>query len=761
MHTRLLTLLLLAACSDKAAEDTADSSTVEPSPFETDDDGDGHSEADGDCDDDNAAIGPGAAELCDGLDNDCDGTIDDGAGDLITFYWDHDGDGTGATPVEACALPEGAAENDGDCDDLDSAINPGADEVCDGLDNDCDGAVDDDDDSLDRSTHSDWYRDADADGYGDPGTVVGRSCEALPGTVADSTDCDDAEPAVNPGQAEVCDVIGIDEDCDGLVNDEDDSIYVASQTLWYPDSDGDGFGDQATAALPLCLDPSTEELAYVDDGTDCADEDAVTHPGADEVCSDGVVNDCDGTTEAAAEACAWNTDLDATHASTVISPEESDFFSWFAAAGDLDGDGTEDLVITSPWSSEGDGTGRAYVLEGPITAASMDAGDGHIIEGLSDEDSSDTFGVDPVVTDVNGDGYADLLAGAPGLDLDSDSNVGGAYLLLGPLTSGTTAELAAGFVVGVDDNAAFGTATAVVGDQDGDGVADMLVSDSYGGANRYGRSYLMSGADMMEGSALVHETDAIAIFTGVDSYSFSGATDGLASMADVDGDGVFDVIIGSGRDDVGEDSYGKTYIFHGPVSGDWSLGDADAVLSDSTDGTDGLGYTVHGGFDLDGDGTQDLAIGAPYSDHHVENGGAVYVQAGPITADADLSTTALATFTGAEDELIGGEMDDGDFNGDGDLDLILGVGYRSHTGNGAGYSSGTEAVFIALGPSSGSLTTADLTRLGAAVSDPDDVSFGLGVVSLGDQDGSGADVVGVADRGEAADSWFLFTTPQY
>jgi hypothetical protein len=761
VHTRLLTLLLLAACGDKAADDTADSSTAEPSPFETDDDGDGLSEADGDCDDDNATISPGAEELCDGVDNDCDGTIDDGAGDLRTFYWDHDGDGTGETPVEACALPEGAAENDGDCDDLDAAINPGADEVCDGLDNDCDGAVDDEDDSLDRSTHSDWYRDADADGYGDPATLVGRSCEALPGTVADSTDCDDAEPAVNPGQAEVCDVVGIDEDCDGLVNDEDDSIYVASQTLWFPDSDGDGFGDQETAALPLCIDPSTEELAYVDDGTDCADDDAVTHPGAPEVCSDGVVNDCDGTPEAAAEACAWNTDLDATHASTVISPEENDFFSWFAAAGDLDGDGTEDLVITSSWSTEGDGYGRAYVLEGPITASALDAGDGHVIEGLSDEDSTDTFGVDPVVVDVDGDGYADLFAGAPGVDIDSNSNVGGAFLLLGPLTSGTTAELAAGSVVGIDANAAFGAATAVVGDQDGDGVADLLVSDSYGGSSRHGEVYLISGEDMTEGTVLDHSSAAIATFTGESSYDFAGSTGSMASLSDVDGDGVGDVIIGCGRAEVGEDSEGKAYVFHGPVSGDWSLADADAVLSDSTDGTDGLGYTLLGGFDLDGDGTEDLAIGATYSEHHADNAGAVYVQAGPITADADLGSTALATFTGAEDDYLGGEMDHGDFDGDGQVDLLLGVGYRSQTGNSAGYSGNTQAVFLSLGPASGALTTADLTRLGAAVSDPDDVSFGLGVVSLGDQDGSGADVVGVADRGEAEDSWFLFTTPQY
>ncbi|QQS64300.1 MAG: putative metal-binding motif-containing protein [Chitinophagaceae bacterium] len=89
----------------------------------------------GDCDDSNPAINPGATEVCDGLDNNCDGQIDEGV--KTTFYADADGDGYGnaANTTMACTAPIGFVTNSGDCDDINPAINPGATEVCDGLDN--------------------------------------------------------------------------------------------------------------------------------------------------------------------------------------------------------------------------------------------------------------------------------------------------------------------------------------------------------------------------------------------------------------------------------------------------------------------------------------------------------------------------------------------------------------------------------------------------------------------------------------------------
>jgi len=174
---------------------------------EADDDGDGMAVCQGDCDDADALTYDGAAEICDGLDNDCDGTVPDD---------EQDGDGDGVTDC------------DGDCDDDDPAIYPGADEGCDGIDSDCDGSP-----SADE-------QDTDGDGY--------ATCEG---------DCDDADAAVNPDAAEGCD--GLDTNCDGTLGADE------------IDDDGDGVTE--------C------------DG-DCDDDNADTYPGATEVC-DGLDNDCD------------------------------------------------------------------------------------------------------------------------------------------------------------------------------------------------------------------------------------------------------------------------------------------------------------------------------------------------------------------------------------------------------------------------------------------------------------------------------------
>ena len=95
-----------------------------------------------DCNDTNAAVNPGATEVCNGIDDDCDGQIDEGV--KTTYYGDADGDGYGdpANTTEACSAPAGYVENDGDCDDTDSAVNPGATEVCNGIDDNCDGQID-------------------------------------------------------------------------------------------------------------------------------------------------------------------------------------------------------------------------------------------------------------------------------------------------------------------------------------------------------------------------------------------------------------------------------------------------------------------------------------------------------------------------------------------------------------------------------------------------------------------------------------------
>jgi len=173
-------------------------------------DGDGYTTGAGDCDDGDAAIFPGAEELCDGLDQDCDLTADEGASDAGAWFADADADADGdpGSLAMACDAPADHVADDADCDDGDPGVHPGADELCDGLDQDCDLLADEA--AIDPAT---WHLDADGDGYGDP-AATDQACDAPADHVADAGDCDDADAGVSSGAEEIPGD-GIDQDCDG------------------------------------------------------------------------------------------------------------------------------------------------------------------------------------------------------------------------------------------------------------------------------------------------------------------------------------------------------------------------------------------------------------------------------------------------------------------------------------------------------------------------------------------------------------------
>ena len=329
-----------------------------------------------DCDDGDAAIHPGATEMCDGVDNDCDGDVDeDDAADALTFYEDADGDTYGdiSSTTLACSAPQGYVTNFIDCDDGDPNQFPGADEYCNGEDDDCDGDVDEDD-AIDVQV---WYADQDGDGFGDP-ALSQVDCDAPADHVGNDLDCDDGDPTQYPFADELCN--GEDDDCDGDV-DEDDAVDAQS---WWADLDGDGFGD-----------PGSEETAcdapqdFVANADDCDDGDASQYPGADEVCN-GEDDDCDGDVdEGALDVLTWYADLDGDgYGDPAITEEACDAPQAFVdnpddcddgdpaqypgavelcngEDDDCDGDVDEDAVDDQTWyiDNDGDGFGDAAVIE--------------------------------------------------------------------------------------------------------------------------------------------------------------------------------------------------------------------------------------------------------------------------------------------------------------------------------------------------------------------------------------------------------------
>ena len=228
----------------------------------------------GDCDDNNANVNPQSIELCDNIDNNCDGDIDNGA-QTTTFYRDNDNDGYGNSDqsIDACEQPLGYAINAGDCDDTNPNVNPQSIELCDNIDNNCDGDIDN------GAQTTTYYRDNDNDGYGNSVQSI-DACEQPLGYTTQAGDCDDNNAAVYPNNIESCD--GIDNDCNGQV---DDNITVST---YYLDADNDGYGDEGTTTT-ACSQP----LGYVLQSGDCDDNDAGIHPDAEDIC-DGIDNNCNG-----------------------------------------------------------------------------------------------------------------------------------------------------------------------------------------------------------------------------------------------------------------------------------------------------------------------------------------------------------------------------------------------------------------------------------------------------------------------------------
>jgi len=582
---------------------------------------------------------------------------------------------------------DGAAGADG-ADGEDGADATEIDEDGDGISyiDDCD----DSDDTVGGPTEH--YMDYDGDGYGFTG-VVNMLCEPMTGWVPNADDCDDMDASLSPDATEVCDEI--DNDCDGDIDDDDSTLDAAAGIEIYVDADGDGYGDDSAAATAACSLLSGYSLVQ----GDCDDTADTISPDAEEICDNGVDENCDGgAPECFFSATEYEVDTEADYE---IQPS-ADLYSYHGdrdiVVGDFNGDGYDDLV-TSARGSDGNGSssGEAYLHYGGSSLGSALAAPSATVTGSG---SSAYFGSSlDNAGDVNGDGLDDIIIGEYGTD--------SAYVLYGSTTSmsGTLdIDTVVGLAGGADITSSstiyyFGYDTQGVGDVDGDGYDDVLVSDAGYTSSTTTAYILMGSASGLTGSVDAY-TDAGAMLTEGQSYGYFGyygATDG----GDFNGDGFSDVVVGEYSNDDDSSNYGRAYMFQGPLSGTTAASSADVIFTaSSASGDSYLGRTVDNIGDYNGDGLDDLAIGAYWFDGAGSyDGGAVFVYYGntSFSPTIDVAMSDVQIYGTVDSEYLHKSYGLGDIDGDGNADLMLGVQYYEDSTSSAGWAG------IVMGGTSGAL----------------------------------------------------------
>ena len=680
-----------------------------------------------DCDDNDNLIFPGAVELCDGIDNDCDGEIDETAAGGNVFYVDGDGDGFGAKRdmITACVAPEGYVTNADDCKDDDAEVYPGAPEHCDGLDENCNGTLDDN--AVDADT---WYADWDQDGFGSD-SLTKDSCEPPDGFIATGGDCNDFDFFVKPTADELCD--RIDNNCDGEV-DEDSAVDAST---WFEDADADGYGD-AESTKVACWLPDGYSAA----DTDCNDESYEINPGVEEICRDGIDNNCNGEGDHCSVS-AWETYNDASF--SVKGPSSSDYLGQDVAMADMDGDGKMDLIMGAYYADvNGESySGGIFIEYGndKYKLGSVKASSG-MPAFAGDERYSYAGRSVASAGDVNGDGYEDIIYGGYGDDTGG-SSAGIAHLVYGDATRASgQADADADFYPKGRHYAGYSVSTA--GDLDGDGYDEFLISAPYS-YGKSGSNYAESTVFLVQGqkekfgdTTVLTDEGKSTIIYGVDGrYNYMGYDANSMAAGDWNGDGNADYAIGAYGYNGSTSYVGHAWIHYGdgsiPASGG-RVDDVDSYIK--ADGT----YTYFGRAlgtvgDINDDGYEDIAVGEYQANSY---GGAAYVFFGSKTdlAEASASDADLIVY-GVKRNYIGytSAPQGGDVNGDGIDDLIL-SGYRDESKQ---YGGGSMSVVLGDSGLSGELyTDVDAEAYTHGVNRYDYFGYGLAV---GDFNGDGFDDV--------------------
>ena len=438
-----------------------------------------------------------------------------------------------------------------------------------------------------------------------------------------------------------------------------------------------------------------------------------------------------------------------------------------SAAGDINGDGFDDVIIGARTASRGEVIyGGGYVVFGKASGfdaaqslADLDGSNGFRLDGVAEMDGAG-YSVS-AAGDINGDGIDDLIIGADKAD-SSAENAGSSYVVFGT-TSGFAATLALSSLngsngfrldgVGESDRAGFSVSGAA--DVNSDGIDDLIIGAPFAGPNgiESGSTYVVFGKTTSFDATL-----DLSGLDGSDGFRLDGAAMGdrsghsVRAAGDINGDGVDDLIIGAYGAQPNGPSSGSSYVVFGKTTSfgaTLALSELDGSNGFRLDGLatlDSSGIAVSSAGDINGDGIDDLVIGAPYADPNGDYSGSSYVVFGRTAGFA--ATTPLSNLDGSNGfRLDGAAAGDtagnsvnaaGDFNGDGVDDLIIGARGADPNGDYSGSSCvvfGKTTSFDATVALSGIDGTDGLRLDGVVAFD----SSGFSVSAAGDINGDGVD----------------------
>ena len=395
--------------------------------------------------------------------------------------------------------------------------------------------------------------------------------------------------------------------------------------------------------------------------------------------------------------------LDGSNGFRVDGKVAGDELGWaVAGAGDVNGDGYDDLIVGAPYAGfNSNGAGSAYVVFGhagafshPLAVSSLDGSNGFHIPGIA---AGDKFGwAVSSAGDVNGDGYADMLIGAPEADL-SHANAGSAFVLFGKNGGFHATEFllligSNGFAInGAAAYDAVGSSVAAAGDHNGDGFDDLIIGAPYADSTgaKSGKSYVVFGKangfpSMLELSEMLGGTQGYTLLGEIEG-DYSGRS--VSGAGDFNGDGYADVIIGADHRNWFTGYHGRSYLVLGKSGvyttymGLQTLNGSNGFRLNSPLEYDESGYSVDSAGDINGDGYADLIIGAPGDGVAGIFSGSSYVVFG--RSGAWTHPYSLSGLNGANGFRIDGDQPGsyfgisvsaaGDINGDGVDDLLVGA----------------------------------------------------------------------------------------